>query len=70
MDYCEREYMSLMLELKDKEARMGIGESALNKLKKRINELYDSAEGLKQEDVDNVVYDMENIIELLRGDLK
>lgn len=70
MDYCEREYMSLMLELKDKEARMSIGESALNKLKKRLNELYDSGEGMTQADVDNITYDMENIIELLRGDLK
>jgi len=70
MDYCEREYMSLMLELKDKEARMSIGESALNELKKRIDELYNSAEGLKQEDVDYITYDIENIMELLRGDLK
>lgn len=70
MDYCEREYMSLALELKDKEARMSIGETALNELKKRIRELYDSEEGLKQEDVDYITYDIENIMELLRGDLK
>lgn len=70
MDYCEREYMSLALELKDKEARMSIGETALNELKKRIDDLYNSEEGMTQEDVDNITYDIENVMELLRGDLK
>ena len=65
MDYCSKEYMDMLIKLRQREAQMEAVQVALVEYIKRLEEVLDTSNDICQETQDEMIYMLQTISDVL-----